>query len=151
MWMGPPVRITLREDLTRYDSRLTPGATGVLVPYWVTGAWGKNFRFGAVRFDNGGPTIDMVLDNLEFDQAGVDSLDVGVTLNEAILQKTVRNVRVFRNAEGKFSRLTYEFSPGGPEFLNEEDFITTGTEFVQDAVRLLEMFKAWGIKVSPGV
>lgn len=146
MWMGPPVRITLREDLTRYDSRLVPGATGVLVPYWVTGAWGKNFRFGAVRFDNGGPTIDMVLDNLEFDQDGVDSLDTQVANNEQILRKTVRNVRVRKNSEGRFSRLTYEMSPG-----DDGKYIETGTEFAQDAVRLLEMFKAWGVKLTPGV
>lgn len=146
MWMGKPVRITLREDLTRYDSRLVPGATGTLVPNWYTGAWGKNFNFGAVQFDDG-PIIDMVLDNLEFDPEGIASIEADVADNVAILQRTVRNARVTRNSEGKFSRLTYEYNPKDSGL--EEDFITTGTEFNKDAARTLEMFKEWGVKLQP--
>ena len=144
MWMSNPVRVSLTEDLTRYDSRLVPGATGVLVPFWTTGAWGTNPHFGAVRFDNGGPTIDLVLDRLQFhyDQEDINDINAKMDRNEAILEKTIRNVRVTK-VNGKFRRLTYEFSP-------EDDglYVTTGTEFDKDAVRLLELFKKWGTKVT---
>jgi len=144
MWMGEPIRVTLKEDLTRYDSRLVPGATGTLVPYWVTGAWGRGFNFGAVQFDNG-PLIDMVLDNLEYDQAGVDKIEAKIAQNSEILRKTVRNVRVTRTPENKFKKITYEYSPN-----DDGNFIETGTEFYKDAQRLLEAFKEWGVKATLG-
>lgn len=63
-WNGPPARCTLQTDLTRYHSHLTAGAKGVLVPKIQTTKWGVNDRFGAVKFDCCGHTLDIVLDNL---------------------------------------------------------------------------------------
>lgn len=64
MWHGKATPITLNADLTRYHRHLVPGVTGTLVPFHKTTVWGNQDRFGAVRFDCCGATLDIVLSNL---------------------------------------------------------------------------------------
>ena len=63
-WNGPPTRCTLEVNLTRYHEHLVPGAQGVLVPKVKTTSWGELDRFGAVKFDCCGHTLDIVIANL---------------------------------------------------------------------------------------
>ncbi len=63
-WNGPETRCTLQVNLVRYHPHLVPGLQGTLVPLVETTSWGKNPRFGAVKFDCCGHTLDIVLDNL---------------------------------------------------------------------------------------
>lgn len=67
MWTGPETRCTLMVPLRRYHDHLLPGLKGTLLPGVETTSWGKNPRFGAVRFDCCGHTLDIVLDNLVID------------------------------------------------------------------------------------
>jgi len=67
MWYGKPRRVTLNEDLTRYHDHLRPGVRGTLVPGFKTTIYGRQDRFGAVRFDCCGDTRDIVLSGLTFD------------------------------------------------------------------------------------
>lgn len=64
MWHGKPRKVTLNEDLTRYHGHLRPGVTGTLVPGVKTTIYGWQDRFGAVRFDCCGVTMDILLSNL---------------------------------------------------------------------------------------
>lgn len=68
-WNGEPTRCTLQTDLTRYHSHLVHGSKGVLVPKVKTTNWGSSERFGAVKFDCCGHTLDIVLDNLDIEGA----------------------------------------------------------------------------------
>lgn len=63
-WNAPPTRCTLTVDLTRYHHHLVPGVQGTLVPKVKTTSWGESDRFGAVKFDCCGHTIDIVIANL---------------------------------------------------------------------------------------
>lgn len=66
-WNGPPTRCTLQTDLTRYHQHLVVGSQGVLVPEIKTTSWGSLDRFGAVKFDCCGHTLDIVLANLDIE------------------------------------------------------------------------------------
>jgi hypothetical protein len=73
MWHGKAERVVLNANLTRYHRHLTPGTTGVLVPNVKTTMYGWQDRFGAVRFDCCGATLDIVLSNLTIDPKSVPS------------------------------------------------------------------------------
>lgn len=72
MYFGPDQqRVRLDVDLTRYHRHLEVGATGRLLPMVKVGIWGSTDRFGAVRFDCCGETLDVVLSQLtDIDEAG---------------------------------------------------------------------------------
>lgn len=72
MWHGERTPVTLNVDLTRYHHHLEPGVTGHLIPGLKTTMWGSSDRFGAVRFDCCGATLDIVLQNLTVHQNGTD-------------------------------------------------------------------------------
>jgi hypothetical protein len=50
---GPPVRVRLTTDLTRYDNRCVNGSMGTTIPNRKFGVFGNYDHFVAVRFDNG--------------------------------------------------------------------------------------------------
>lgn len=68
-WHSKPTRCTLQVDLTRYHPHLVPGVHGTLVPEVMTTRWGPDNRFGAVKFDCCGHTLDIVLANLDIEDA----------------------------------------------------------------------------------
>lgn len=67
-WHGKPTRCTLQVPLTKYHPHLVPGVQGTLVPHQKTTEWGWSDRFGAVKFDCCGHTLDIVLANLVIEQ-----------------------------------------------------------------------------------
>jgi hypothetical protein len=69
MWNGEKKKVRLNVDLTRYHRHLVPGVTGTVIPDLKCSMWGSQDRFGAVRFDCCGVTMDIVLANLTFDPA----------------------------------------------------------------------------------
>jgi len=66
-WTGPETRCTLQMGLRRYHEHLVPGLKGTLLPGVMTTSWGQSPRFGAVRFDCCGHTLDIVLENLDIE------------------------------------------------------------------------------------
>jgi len=66
-WHGKETRCTLLVNLVRYHTHLVLGAQGTLVPEIMTTSWGSSPRFGAVRFDCCGHTLDIVLANLDIE------------------------------------------------------------------------------------
>lgn len=69
MWMGSAVRAKLNVDLSRYHEHLQAGSMGTLLPFVKVDAWGSEDRFGAVRFDCCGATLDILLASLEIEGA----------------------------------------------------------------------------------
>jgi len=67
MWCGPSRKVKLDVDLTKYHGHLVPGVTGTMIPDRKCSMWGSQDRFGAVRFDCCGITMDIVIRNLTFD------------------------------------------------------------------------------------
>jgi hypothetical protein len=65
MYMGKPKRVVLTVDLRRYHSHLVPGTRGTLLPDVKVGMWGHQDRFGAVRFDCCGATLDVLFESLD--------------------------------------------------------------------------------------
>jgi hypothetical protein len=61
---GPPVRVRLTTDLTRYDSRCIEGSLGTTIPNRKFGLYGSFDHFVAVRFDNGS-AMDIAYRSLE--------------------------------------------------------------------------------------
>ncbi len=72
-WDGPETRVILNADLTRYHSHLRPGATGTLLPRVQVGPFGGQDRFGAVRFDCCGATLDVLLAGLTIGQGSAEA------------------------------------------------------------------------------
>lgn len=71
---GPPVRVRLSVDLTRYDSRCVEGSLGTTIPNHKFGLYGSFDHFVAVRFDNGA-SMDIAYSSLEiFDDEEIDFL-----------------------------------------------------------------------------
>jgi hypothetical protein len=71
-WHSKPTRCTLQVFLTKYHEHLVPGLQGTLVPNLKTTAWGANDRFGAVKFDCCGHTLDIVLANLLIERGAIN-------------------------------------------------------------------------------
>jgi len=63
---GKPVRVRLKEDLTKYDERCKIGELGWTMPDVKLSIWGSYDRFVAVKFDNGAK-LDVLLKSLEYD------------------------------------------------------------------------------------
>lgn len=63
---GSPKKVTLKKDLTKYDSRLTVGQEGVTIPNVKIGMWGSYDHFVAVNFDCGAK-MDIAINSLDFD------------------------------------------------------------------------------------
>lgn len=62
---GRPVKVKLRVDLTKYDSRCTEGQEGTTLPNVKMSTWGSFDTFVAVKFDNGA-VMDIAINSLEF-------------------------------------------------------------------------------------
>lgn len=61
---GKPVRVKLKVDLTKYDSRCKEGQEGTTIPNYKCGMYGSFDHFVAVRFDNGA-VLDIAYNSLE--------------------------------------------------------------------------------------
>ena len=61
---GKPIRVKLKKDLTRYDSRLIVGEMGWTIPNEKIGPFGSLDNAVAVRFDNGA-CLDIFYNSLE--------------------------------------------------------------------------------------
>jgi len=61
---GNPIRVKLKVDLTRYDSRCKIGSYGYTIPNLKLSIWGSQDRFVAVKFDNGAK-LDVLWESLE--------------------------------------------------------------------------------------
>lgn len=61
---GPPVRVKLTTDLTRYDHCCVEGSMGTTIPNTKFGMYGSFDHFVAVRFDNGA-AMDIAYNSLE--------------------------------------------------------------------------------------
>jgi len=68
MYYGKKKRCTLIVDLTRYHEHLTPGAKGFLIPELTMSNWGNEDRFGAVKFDCCGATLDILFKSLSVEE-----------------------------------------------------------------------------------
>ena len=90
MWFGKPARVTLNVDLTQYHGHLTPGVTGTLIPDLKCSMWGSYDRFGAVRFDCCGATLDILLGNLTIEPTE-DAPDKASAKAEHIPKKGLRS------------------------------------------------------------
>lgn len=67
MHIGTRERVRLKVDLTRYHKHLEVGAAGWILPGVKVSDWGSQDRFGAVKFDCCGATLDIVTSGLSFD------------------------------------------------------------------------------------
>jgi len=61
---GKPQTITLKVDLTRYNSACKEGAIGTTVPNYKVGFYGSYDHFVAVKFENGA-ILDIAYNSLE--------------------------------------------------------------------------------------
>lgn len=61
---GKPLRVKLKVDLTKYDSRCKISSRGYTLPDVKLSIWGFQDRFVAVEFDNGSK-LDVLWDSLE--------------------------------------------------------------------------------------
>jgi hypothetical protein len=59
-----PAPVRLDVDLTQYHEHLEVGVCGTLIPGLQVGVWGAQDRFGAVRFDCCGATLDILFKSL---------------------------------------------------------------------------------------
>lgn len=62
-----PRKVTLKTDLTKYDSRCVKDSIGVTIPYVKLSMWGDTDRFVAVHFDNGAK-LDVLISSLTFSE-----------------------------------------------------------------------------------
>ncbi|MEK6847900.1 MAG: hypothetical protein AABX50_02125 [Nanoarchaeota archaeon] len=61
---GKPLRVKLKVDLTKYNSKCKIGSLGYTAPDVKLSIWGSQDRFVAVKFDNGAQ-LDVLWDSLE--------------------------------------------------------------------------------------
>lgn len=61
---GKPIRVKLKVDLTKYDSRCKEGVEGVTIPNYKCGMYGSFDHFVAIRFDSGA-VLDVAYNSLE--------------------------------------------------------------------------------------
>lgn len=61
---GKPIRVKLKVDLTKYDSRCEVGQEGITIPNYKCGTYGSFDHFVAIRFDNGA-ILDIAYSGLE--------------------------------------------------------------------------------------
>lgn len=145
MWYGKALQVTLNVDLTQYHSALKVGAEGKLIPGLKCDVFGSSDRFGAVRFD-GGPTMDIVLDNLtlHWSEEDVKAREQATAAEEEALHKTVRDIKMVRGPRGGWVRLSYTYvNPAGHTVHSSCHSKTSGKA-------LLEKFEKWGVEIKYG-
>ena len=64
-WIGPPTRVKLTVNLTRYHEHLIPGVEGITLPRVKMSDWGWQDRFSAIQFDCCGKAIDVLESGFE--------------------------------------------------------------------------------------
>ena len=142
VWYGERKRVTLKDDLTRYHTHPKPGVQGTLLPEVKANTWGSDDRFGAVKFDCCGHTLDVLLRGLEIEGAAEAAREREARLREEL--KSTKRAILRRGPRGGFRSLSIEYAnaDGTPTH------VSYGSLAREKAEWILEVLKEHSIPVE---
>ena len=133
------LRVILKDDLTRYNKKLVPGIEGITIGR--QGMWSRSQdRFITVEFE-GGIVLDVLWSGLEIiDKDYIKQAEEKERIFEEEL-KTTKEAVLTLGPKGGFKSLSINYKSNGGE-------IYSTTEFREEADKIMEILKKYGIEIK---